>query len=67
MGNNIPEMTLHDVIEIVQLFDRHQIEFYVDGGWGVDALLGKQTRPHADLDIAIQHKDSLYGKSLVLY
>jgi lincosamide nucleotidyltransferase A/C/D/E len=58
MVNNIPEMTLHDVIEIVQLLDRHHIEFYVDGGWGVDALLGKQTRPHADLDIAIQHKDS---------
>jgi lincosamide nucleotidyltransferase A/C/D/E len=58
MSNNIPGMTVHDVIEIVQLFDRHQIEFYVDGGWGVDALLGRQTRPHADLDIAIQHQDS---------
>jgi lincosamide nucleotidyltransferase A/C/D/E len=30
---------------------------YVDGGWGIDALLGKQTRLHGDLDIAIQHKD----------
>jgi lincosamide nucleotidyltransferase A/C/D/E len=58
MGNNIPEMKVHDVIEIVQLFNQHRIEFYVDGGWGVDALLGKQTRSHADLDIAIQHKDS---------
>ena len=58
MGNNLPEMKLHDLIEIVQLFDKHHIEFYIDGGWGVDALLGKQTRSHADLDIAIQHKDS---------
>jgi lincosamide nucleotidyltransferase A/C/D/E len=70
MGNNIPEMTLHDVIEIVQLFvgvaspfeNRHQIEFYVDGGWGVDALLGKQTRPHADLDIAIQGTVKVEGE-----
>jgi lincosamide nucleotidyltransferase A/C/D/E len=33
------------------------IEIWVDGGWGVDALLGEQTRPHKDLDIAIQQKD----------
>lgn len=65
MGNSFPEMKLHDVIEIVQLFDRHHIEFYVDGGWGVDALLGKQTRPHADLDIAIQHKDSPQVRALL--
>jgi lincosamide nucleotidyltransferase A/C/D/E len=25
----------------------------VDGGWGVDALLGEQTRPHDDLDLVI--------------
>ena len=32
-------------------------EIWVDGGWGVDALLGRQTRRHKDLDIAIQEKD----------
>jgi lincosamide nucleotidyltransferase A/C/D/E len=26
---------------------------WLDGGWGVDALLGVQTRPHADLDLAV--------------
>jgi lincosamide nucleotidyltransferase A/C/D/E len=26
------------------------------GGWGVDALLGKQTRSHKDLDIATPEK-----------
>jgi lincosamide nucleotidyltransferase A/C/D/E len=25
----------------------------IDGGWAVDAMLGKQTRPHSDLDIAL--------------
>lgn len=57
MPKNNPEMTAEDVVEIVQLFNQNHIEFYIDGGWGVDALLGKQTRPHADLDIAVQHKD----------
>jgi lincosamide nucleotidyltransferase A/C/D/E len=28
----------------------------VDGGWAVDAQLGHQTRPHADLDIAMPHR-----------
>jgi lincosamide nucleotidyltransferase A/C/D/E len=27
--------------------------FWVEGGWGVDALLGRQTRPHRDVDIDI--------------
>jgi len=26
----------------------------IDGGWAVDAMLGKQTRPHSDLDIALR-------------
>ena len=33
------------------------IAIWIDGGWGVDALLGEQTRPHQDLDITVQQKD----------
>lgn len=50
-------MTASDVFEIVMHFNQHHIEVCIDGGWGVDALLGKQTRRHADLDIAIPHAD----------
>lgn len=52
-----PEMTASDVVEIVQLFNQNHIDVCIDGGWGVDALLGDQTRSHSDLDIAIQHSD----------
>lgn len=52
-----PEMTAADVVELVQWLADNGIHVYVDGGWGVDALLGQQTRPHADLDIAMEHKD----------
>ncbi|EFH82365.1 hypothetical protein Krac_3174 [Ktedonobacter racemifer DSM 44963] len=45
------------VVELMRLCEQNGIEVFVDGGWGVDALLGRQTRPHADLDIALQHKD----------
>lgn len=50
-------MTASDVVEIIQLLADNGISVHVDGGWGVDALLGEQTRPHADLDIAMQHRD----------
>ena len=50
------EMTATDVVEIIKLLDRNGIEVYVDGGWGVDALLGEQMRRHDDLDIALPHK-----------
>ncbi len=32
------------------------VEVWIDGGWGVDALLSRQTRSHKDLDIAIQER-----------
>jgi lincosamide nucleotidyltransferase A/C/D/E len=51
-----PEMTATDVVSIIRLLEQNDIEVYVDGGWGVDALLGEQTRKHNDLDIALPHK-----------
>ena len=51
-----PEMTSKEVVEIIKLFEQHGIEVYVDGGWGVDALLGEQIRKHDDLDIAVPHR-----------
>ena len=53
---NKPEMTARDAISLLQLLEQHNIEVHVDGGWGVDALLGEQTRRHEDLDIALPHK-----------
>jgi lincosamide nucleotidyltransferase A/C/D/E len=51
------EMTAADVVEILRLFEAQGIDVWVDGGWGVDALLAEQTRSHADLDIALPHED----------
>ena len=57
MSKTDPEMTASDVIEIALLLDQNRIDVWIDGGWGVDALLGAQTRAHSDLDIAIRHRD----------
>ena len=50
-------MTAKDAIDLYKLFDRHGIKVWIDGGWGVDALLGHQTRNHDDLDVALHHSD----------
>jgi lincosamide nucleotidyltransferase A/C/D/E len=57
MRQDNSDMTANDVVEIVHLFNQNNIEVIIDGGWGVDALLGEQTRTHEDLDVAVQHKD----------
>ncbi|GER91820.1 aminoglycoside nucleotidyltransferase [Dictyobacter vulcani] len=51
------EMPGEVVVQLTQLCELHGIEVFVDGGWAVDALLGEQTRPHGDLDIALPHQD----------
>ena len=33
------------------------VRCWVDGGWGVDALLGRRTRDHGDLDLALLADD----------
>ncbi len=50
-------MKQEEVIELLELFEHSGIEVVVDGGWGVDALLGEKTREHKDLDIAVSRKD----------
>lgn len=46
-------MRAEDVVEVFDFLAGPDITAWVDGGWGVDALLGRQTRPHADLDLAV--------------
>ncbi len=42
-----------DVIELLGRLRDAGALVWVDGGWGVDALLGDQSRPHSDLDLVI--------------
>jgi lincosamide nucleotidyltransferase A/C/D/E len=65
MPKDEPEMTASDVIEIARLLHQNRIDVWIDGGWGVDALLGEQTRPHSDLDIAVQHRDAPLLRTLL--
>lgn len=50
-------MTIDDVAGILDRLEEGGIEAWLDGGWGVDALLGEQTRPHDDLDVILRVDD----------
>jgi lincosamide nucleotidyltransferase A/C/D/E len=39
------------------------LEPRLDGGWGVDALLGEQTREHEDVDVVIARRDAEEARS----
>ena len=38
---------------MLQALDAGGVEGGLTGGWGIDALLGRQTRPHSDIDLGI--------------
>ena len=46
-------MLAYDVLEIVARLDAAGVQVWLDGGWGVDALIGHQTRDHEDLYLVI--------------
>jgi len=46
-------MAADDVWQVLEALKEQAVSVWVDGGWGVDALLGRQTRPHDDLDVVI--------------
>src|SRR5215472_11808996 len=43
-------MRSRDVIEVLDALDAVGVPVVIEGGWGVDALLGSTTRDHSDLD-----------------
>src|SRR5690349_4113377 len=52
------EMPAVALVRILDILDSAGIESWLDGGWGVDALLGFQTRPHKDVDLILRISDS---------
>ena len=46
-----------DVLAVLGELTAAGVTAWVDGGWGVDALLGRQTRAHDDLDLVVSGDD----------
>jgi lincosamide nucleotidyltransferase A/C/D/E len=52
-------MSIGAVLEVLSTLQREGCRAWVAGGWGVDALVGRQTRRHRDLDLAVDAKDEV--------
>ena len=44
-------MTAGEVLGVLELLRTAGAEVWIGGGWGIDALVGMQTREHRDLDL----------------
>lgn len=54
-----------DVVHIYQHLAAHSIQAWLTGGWGIDALLQEETRPHKDLDILVLVDDIVPMRDLL--
>ena len=50
-------MRWDEVVEVLEALDHAAVRCWVAGGWGVDALVGAETRTHRDLDLAVDARD----------
>jgi lincosamide nucleotidyltransferase A/C/D/E len=39
---------------VIEALKEWNLQVWIDGGWGVDALLGEVTRPHDDVDLVVE-------------
>src|SRR5262245_5993446 len=46
-----------DVAQVIRLLEESGVPVWLDGGWGVDALLKKETRTHRDMDLIVPFDD----------
>lgn len=50
-------MGADDVLAVLRVLDAAGVGYRLDGGWGVDALVGSETRQHLDLDLVVGRGD----------
>jgi lincosamide nucleotidyltransferase A/C/D/E len=50
-------MKAGDVLAVIDALDATAVPYCLAGGWGVDALAGRQSRSHDDLDVVIDNYD----------
>ena len=50
-NNKKSTVDIESFLKIIDLMTNLKIHYWVEGGWGIDVLIGKQTRKHRDVDI----------------
>lgn len=58
-------VSAEEAVAIYQQLTASGFQVWVTGGWGIDALLGEQTRTHKDLDLIVLLDDLLRLRQLL--
>jgi lincosamide nucleotidyltransferase A/C/D/E len=48
-------MELSEALTVLDAIGSTGCRYWLEGGWGVDALVGHLTRPHRDVDVDLDH------------
>ena len=51
-------MRAREAAHLIAALTEADVDIWVEGGWGVDALVGVETRTHKDLDLFVPLADS---------
>ncbi|WP_414150550.1 nucleotidyltransferase domain-containing protein [Acetobacterium carbinolicum] len=49
--NKKESVTKEDLIEVLNLLGSLKMRYWIEGGWGVDILIGQENREHRDIDV----------------
>ena len=60
-------VTYFDACEILEMLSEASVKVFLDGGWGVDALIGRETRTHNDIDLFVEKKDFSKAISVITW
>jgi 2'-5' RNA ligase len=55
--NNILSFDFEELERVCAELDKGDLTYWIAGGWGVDALVGSETKRHGDLDIVLDSFD----------
>ena len=58
-------MRLDEVFRVLDALAESGIPAWLEGGWGVDALIGRQTRAHRDVDLDIDESQEAEALSVL--
>jgi lincosamide nucleotidyltransferase A/C/D/E len=58
-------VSAEDALQLYRALSSHGMRVWLTGGWGIDALLGEQTRPHKDLDVVMLLDDVVRLRALL--
>lgn len=50
-------MKENDAVQLLKMITSIDVDVWLDGGWGVDALLGYESRPHNDIDLFVEKRN----------